>query len=175
MLGQFPELTSVQWVFPNPFPRAGDSDHSTACHVTCTPPPVVLQGAAAHCVAIMLIGVVLSLSQTVTSKLAEMARSYCIPVCNIKTMLSPVPKLQKGGPQSPLLFPPKMQQNIHGVLAQTQQTRPWTCRDAYAHMRPGKGPPQSLTHLVRLPQIPRNLSVTAKVEVPQRHATSVVK
>src|SRR5712672_3195213 len=23
-LGQFPELTPVQWAFPNPFPRAGD-------------------------------------------------------------------------------------------------------------------------------------------------------
>jgi len=24
VLGRFPELTSVQWAFPNPFPRAGD-------------------------------------------------------------------------------------------------------------------------------------------------------
>src|SRR5712671_1855931 len=63
------------------------------------------------------------------------------------------------GPQSPLSFPLKTQQNIHGVLAQTQRTRPWMCRDAYAHVRPGKGQPQSLTHLVRLPRIPRNLRV----------------
>src|SRR5712672_263103 len=36
---------------------------------------------------------------------------------------------------------------------------PWTCHNAYAHMRPGKGQPQSLTHLVRLPWIPRNSRV----------------
>src|SRR5712672_4343724 len=94
-----------------------------------------------------------------TSKLAETARNYRIPVCNVKTMLSPVLKPQKGGPRSPLLLPLKMQQNIHGALAQTRRTRPWTCRDAYAHVRPGKGQPQSLTHLVRLPQIPRNSRV----------------
>jgi len=63
-------------------------------------------------------------SRTITSKLAEAVRSYCIPVCNIKTTLSPVPKPQKGGPHSPLLFPLETQQNIHGALAQTRQTRP---------------------------------------------------
>ena len=36
------------------------SDHGAACCVTCTPPPIVLQGAAAHHVTIMLMGVVLS-------------------------------------------------------------------------------------------------------------------
>jgi len=99
------------------------------------------------------------LSQTVTSELAEMARSYHIPVRNVKTTLSPILKPQKGGPRSPLSFSLKMQQNIHGALAQTQQTRPWTCHDTYAHMRPGKGQPQSLMHLVRLPQIPQNSRV----------------
>jgi len=102
----------------------------------------------------------LLLSRTVTSKLAETARSYRIPVRNVKTMLSPILKPQKGGPRSPLSFPLEMQRNIHGALAQTQRTRPWTCRDAYAHMRPGKGQPQSLTCLVRLPRIPRNSRVS---------------
>ena len=100
-----------------------------------------------------------SLSRTVTSKLAKTVRNYRIPVHNIKMTLSPVLKLQKGGPRSPLLFPLETQQNIHGALAQTRQTRPWTCCNAYAHVRPGKGPPQSLTCLVGLPWIPRNLRV----------------
>jgi len=99
------------------------------------------------------------LSQTVTSELAEMARSYRIPVRNVKTTLSPILKPQQGGPQSPLLLPLKTQQNIHGALAQTRRTRPWTCHDAYAHVKPGKGQPQSLTHLMRFPQIPRNSRV----------------
>src|SRR5712672_2623510 len=94
-----------------------------------------------------------------TSKLAETARNYHIPVCNVKTMLSPVLKPQKGGPRSPLLFPLETQQNIHGALAQTQRTRPWTCCDTYAHVRPGKGLPQSLTCLVGLLWIPWNLRV----------------
>jgi len=97
--------------------------------------------------------------RTVTSELTKAARSYCIPVRNVKTTLSPVPKPQNDGPQSPLLFPPKMQWNIHGALAQTRQTRPWMCRDVYVHVKPGKGQPQSLTHLMRLPQIPWNLRV----------------
>jgi len=36
------------------------SDCGAACCVTCTPPPIVLQGAAAHRVAVTLMGVVLS-------------------------------------------------------------------------------------------------------------------
>jgi len=36
------------------------SDRGAACRVTCTPPPVMLQGAAAHRVAVTLMGVVLS-------------------------------------------------------------------------------------------------------------------
>src|SRR5712672_2048915 len=94
-----------------------------------------------------------------TSKLAETVSSYHIPVRNVKMTLSPIPKPQKGGPRSPLLLPLKMQQNIHGALAQTRRTRPWTCRDTYAHVRPGKGLPQSLTRLVGLPWIPWNLRV----------------
>src|SRR5712671_8211578 len=94
-----------------------------------------------------------------TSELAETARSYRIPVRNVKSTLSPIQKPQKGGPRHPLSFPLETQWNIHGALAQTQRTRPWTCRDAYAHMRPGKGQPQSLTRLVRLPRIPRNSRV----------------
>jgi len=54
-----------------------------------------------------------------TSELAETVRDYCIPVRNIKTMLSPVPKPQNGGPQSPLLFPLETQENIHGAFTQT--------------------------------------------------------
>src|SRR5712671_414266 len=88
-----------------------------------------------------------------------MARSYHIPVCHVKMTLSPIPKPQKGGPRSPPSFPLEMQQNIHGALAQTQQTRPWTCHDAYVHVRPEKGQPQSLTCLVRLPRIPWNIRV----------------
>jgi len=60
------------------------------------------------------------LSQTMTSELAETARSYCISVHNVETTLSPILKPQKGGPRSPLPFPLKTQQNIHGALAQTQ-------------------------------------------------------
>jgi len=54
-----------------------------------------------------------------TSELTKTVRGYYIPVQNVKTMLSLVPKPQNGGPQSPLLFPLEMQQNIHGALAQT--------------------------------------------------------
>jgi len=86
-------------------------------------------------------------------------RSYHIPVHNVKTTLSPIPKPQKGGPRSPLSFPLKTQQNIHGALVQTRRTRPWMCRNAYAHVGPGKGQPESLTCLVRLPWIPRNSTV----------------
>jgi len=48
---------------------------------------------------------VLPLSWTVTSELAETVRSYRIPVQNVKITLSPVPKPQNSGPQSPLSFP----------------------------------------------------------------------